>query len=286
VFTLYPSIGELVMVWSPDRPPVEQSGLVEDSRWSLLGEDVRADLNAQRSYCRAAVSLRRFIEHNRLVKMWTLTNADEVHDLSEFRGRIQSAIRRIRRDFFRGKPFPYAYVIEPHPNGHGLHCHLFLQNVFIQHAQFARAWGHGYVHYRNFCSAGGTDFLGRPLGGRSGASARYGARAAARYAAKYGGKTLDEVAGFNGHRYEVSKGFQPPRQRIRVSNFATGLHRLRQHPSFGQLDYEWHSADMADWAGPPVQIYRYTPPPRAPRGRRRAGHRIIDPETGEIIYVT
>jgi hypothetical protein len=260
----YPSLGEAVAVWAPQRlDDDDQGGGDWGIEWGELDDDVREALNLERSCRRTSCTMRRYMEHNKLTKMWTLTTR-EGDDLSHaawlvMRGRMQRFMKKVRRDFFRGRAFPYLYVFERHPKGHGWHVHLFLQDTYIDKRSMDRLWGHGHTHYLDFRKGGKTHdgqwIAAAPRGGRG------AARAAARYGAKYGSKTIaDETeAGF--HRYERSEGFNVPKVTRRVESFDQARVEVQNAPYFGGWDFISSSADWGEsYVGPPAWLYRSNPP--------------------------
>ena len=93
--------------------------------------------------------------------------------------------------------FPYLWVPQWHPGGHGLHAH-FAVGRFVPRRLIERSWGHGFVHIKLLD--------GLPVG--SGTLGE--ARLAARYLARYVGRDVEEERRLAGlHRYEVAQGFQP-----------------------------------------------------------------------------
>jgi hypothetical protein len=276
VVTLYPSCGEAVACYSPQSMGDDPNSA--PSKWSELEEEERWDQNLNRSTRRSKANMRRYMVENRLVKMWVLTfGGDGLHGQDGYRQvmrEMHAVMKRIRRDFFRGKPFPYLFAPEPHPNGHGWHVNLMLPNVFIEKRQMQRCWGNGNVWYTDF-TKDRTDWLGRSLGRSSGSqrgSARSGARRAAAYAAKYIDKEI-AVTDYppRSHRYEVAQGFQPIETRARFQSFAAARRFIQSHPSFGASVWEGSSADWDEWFGPPVEVFFFDPPMSG--SRRSAGGR-------------
>lgn len=156
-------------------------------------------------------------------------------------------MHQVREDvagFFRrlraatgGKAFPYLWVAEWHPGGHGLHLH-FAVGRFIRVQVIREAWGLGFV---------GIKQLGDlPVG--SGALGE--SRLAARYLAKYVSKTLDG-SGAGLHRYEVAQGFQPRRLRVEGRSeqevIGQACHLFGSDP-----ERVWRSQDEKDWHAPPA----------------------------------
>jgi hypothetical protein len=184
---------------------------------------------------RARGKVRRYCAANGLNRLGTLTYAGSGnHDPARLRADLGRFFRRLRRN---GQPFPYLWVPEWHPGGHGLHAH-FAVGQFIPRRAIERAWGHGFVH---------ITLLGDlPVG----AGVRGEARLAARYLAKYVGKDLGgSDAGL--HRYEVAQGFQPKVVGIRAESGTEALGWasivMSAPPAF-----VWWSRDEEDWLGPPA----------------------------------
>jgi hypothetical protein len=251
---------------------VDENGELLPSLWSELDDDEKSDRNSHRCATRSRGAMRRYMVHNRLTKMWVLTfRGAGLHGEDGWREvnrEMHSFIRRLRRNFFRDRPFKYLFSAEPHPDGHGWHVNLMLQNVYIEKNQMQRCWGNGNVWYTDF-TRDRQDWLGRSLGRSAGggrASARAGARRAASYAAKYIGKDLDESSGIpvGAHRYEVAQGFQPPSLRVRVRSFAAGLAYISRHPSFGRVEWHGKSDEWEGWDGPPCEVLFFDAPARAP----------------------
>ncbi|MGB3546397.1 MAG: hypothetical protein WBA17_05455 [Saprospiraceae bacterium] len=219
--------------------------------------------------------MRRFMIHNRLVKMWVLTFLGEgLHGevgYLQAQVEVRAFIKRIRRDFYRGRQFPYLWSLEPHPDGHGWHVNLMLQDKFIDKHQFQSCWKNsnsrvnGNVWYTDF-TKDSKDWLGRSLGkagsiGRA-SGQRTAAKRAASYASKYIGKDLHDDNGvpLRCHRYEVAQGFQPQPITRRFLSFTEAVTFITSHPSFGSLEWFSRSQDWDEWDGPPVQVFRYDPP--------------------------
>jgi len=210
--------------------------------------------------------------HNRLCKMWVLTFAGEglhgVEGRREAWRRVQAFVRRLRRTLFRDRPFPYAFSPELHPDGHGWHVNLFLQDLYIDKHQLQRLWGQGNVWYTDFSKDRYVKHTGRRIpavraGSTGGGIARAAAKAAA-YACKYAVKdwAVDEI-GEHAHRYEIAEGFQPTEQRFRVKTFADAWDLINAHPAVGErLDWLKLDCDMEGWNGPPMRLLRFARPVR------------------------
>lgn len=191
-FNLYPDACEGGGSWQPPRPSAVlrpgPNGAVDPER------------SAREAARRARSKVRRYVVANRCSKMWTLTyRGDGNHDRDLFVEHMQAFWRRLRAGL--GRDFPYVWVPEWHPLGHGLHAHVGVSS-FIPVALVRECWPHGD---RIDCP--------KPVGARVGRS--HGAqvdqaRACARYLGKYVGKAFgDDRRPLGDHRYDVAEGFQP-----------------------------------------------------------------------------
>jgi hypothetical protein len=183
--------------------------------------------------------LRRYCVANRLNRLGTLTYRGEgCHDPAQVRSDLGAFFRSLRTSL-GGQAFPYVWVTEWHPGGHGLHAH-FAMGKFIEQTRIRDAWGHGFVSIKLLSDL--------PVGsGRLEES-----RKAAGYLSKYLGKDLTEQGAPGRHRYEVAQGFQPRRvpvwgrSRWEVIGLASemlgGLAPSRQ----------WFSSEQEGWQGPPA----------------------------------
>jgi hypothetical protein len=182
--------------------------------------------------------VRRYSAANRLNRLGTLTYAGAGNH-------EPAALRRDLADFFRrlrgavGASFPYLWVPEWHPGGHGLHAH-FAVGRWIAHGDIKQAWGRGHVHIK---------LLGDlPVG--SGTLGE--ARLAAGYLAKYIGKDLASGAQPSGlHRYEVGQGFQPRAVPIMGSS-ADEVIAWAEAYMGAPAERVWRSRDEEAWDGPPA----------------------------------
>ena len=187
---------------------------------------------------RARGMIRRYCAANRLNRLGTLTYADAgCHDPLVVRADVAGFFRRLRGEL-GGVAFPYLWVPEWHPGGHGLHLH-FAVGRFIAQPLIRDVWGHGIVHIK---------LLGDlPVG--SGALEE--ARLAARYLGKYAGKALDGDHPVGLHRYEVAQGFKPLSLSCEgptvedVTETACAV--MGKRPA-----REWHSSRRDGWQGPPA----------------------------------
>jgi hypothetical protein len=187
---------------------------------------------------RARGKVRRYCAANRLNRLGTLTYAGEGNfDPGELRLDVARFFKRLRAEI--GREFPYLWVPEWHPGGHGLHVH-FAVGQFVYVGVIREAWGLGHVHIKVLGDLPvGSGTLGE-------------ARLAARYLSKYLAKDLDAGGQPSGlHRYEVAQGFQPR---------SIGLDGQSADEVLGWAEsvmdappvLVWRSRDVAAWAGPPA----------------------------------
>jgi len=196
--------------------------------------------NRKRAAARARSRLRRYCAHNGLSRLWSLTYAVGVYDPSRVKADVRVFVKRLR-EALGGVAFPYAYALEWHKSGHGLHVHMAL-GQFAPKETVARAWGHGFVDGRRITASKGS-------GGRA------NARAAARYLAKYVGKTYEEGSfGPRSHRYEVGQGFEA-RARLSYSRDEREVWGHVYALMDGEVpSYVWRSDDVEGWAAPAARV--------------------------------
>ena len=222
---LYPEAGEAGGSW---RGAVGSGGGVG---WSE--DSGRAVEEAAR---RARGKVRRYCAANRLNRFGTLTYRGEgEHDPVAVRSDIHGFFRGLRRGS-SGEAFPYLWVPELHPGGHGWHVH-FVVGRYVARGLIEEAWGRGFVHIK---------LIGNlPVG----SGVREEARVAARYVSKYLGKDMSRSGGLN--RYDVAQGFQPKSEPIIAPTLddAVGAasDRMGERPA-----YVWQSVDQEGWRGPPA----------------------------------
>jgi hypothetical protein len=188
---------------------------------------------------RARGRLRRYCAANRLNRLGTLTyRGSGCHDRAQVRADLGVLFRSLR-EALGGQAFPYVWVPESHPGGHGLHAH-FAVGKFIKQTVIRDAWAHGFVSIKLLSDL--------PVGsGRLEES-----RKAAGYLSKYVAKSFTDQRVPGRHRYDVAQGFQPKRVQVwgrssqevigQASAMLGGLAPARQ----------WFSSDQEDWQGPPA----------------------------------
>lgn len=221
--------GEATAVWCGP-----QGEFNEQSEWMAKDDLLRMVLNAQRSMARSKSAARRYAVQNLLVTNWTLTWEGE----GEFvRSRAIARVNRFLRELRvkLGGAFPYLYVLEVHPGGHGYHVHLLLDDRFIDKHELQRLWG-GIVWFSRH--------------NKGGHSQRSEARIAIGYLMKY--LTKDWEAGSGQHRYERSVGFNVAVVRRIFRTFREAEAWLAGQREQAPLLQRFDSETVEDWHGPPV----------------------------------
>ena len=138
-----------------------------------------------------------------------------------------------------GAAFPYVWVPEWHPKGHGLHVH-FAVGRFIKHSLIAEAWGHGFVHIK---------LLGDlPVGSTNLSEARRAAGYLSKYVAKSFADPSARILGL--HRYDIAQGFLPLPVALSGRSAADVL--AQASSVFNSVPtFEWSSSSVEKWQGPP-----------------------------------
>jgi len=194
------------------------------------------DRSEQMAASRARVTVRRYCAANRLNRLGTLTYAGSgCHDPMALRAGVGRFFVNLR-SALGGQPFPYLWVPEWHPKGHGLHVH-FAVGRYVRRSAIHAAWGHGFVHIK---------LLGNLPAGSTSLDE---ARKAASYLSKYAGKAIgeDRVPGL--HRYEVAQRFQPEQVRIYGPTLAVAMGRAAGVMGGPTDDFDT-SNDWQGWTGP------------------------------------
>jgi hypothetical protein len=213
--------------------------LVPDSRGRGAGGESDPERSASEAVRRARTRLRRYAVANRLNRLGTLTYAGEgCHDPEQLREDVASFFRGLK-PALGGEPFPYLWLPEWHPGGHGLHVH-FAVGQYVPQTLIRDVWERGFVHIK---------LLGDlPVG--------YGAleeaRLAASYLCKYLGKGLDDERRRAGlHRYEVAQGFQPERVALIGNGIEDVLGQASERMG-APPKIVWRSSKVEGWHGPPA----------------------------------
>ena len=187
---------------------------------------------------RARAKVRRYCTAHLLNRLGTLTyRGAGCHDPVQLRADVAEFFRALRAAL-GGASFPYVWVPEWHPGGHGLHVH-FAVGRYLPRRLVEQAWGRGFIKMKLLSDM--------PVG----STKRDEARRAAGYLSKYVSKTFDDPHLFGRHRYEVAQGFQPPVQRLAGRSvddvLAQACEVMGSAPSVS-----WSSADVEDWDRPPA----------------------------------
>jgi len=225
--SLYPDAGEGGGCLSVARAAVPSGGPPDGER------------AAEEAARRARGKIRRYAAANRLNRLGTLTyRGGGCHDPRALREHLAGFFRELREELDAGR-FPYLWVPQWHPGGHGLHAH-FAVGRFVPRRLIERCWGHGFVHIKLLD--------GLPVG--SGALGE--ARLAARYLARYVGReSADERRMAGLHRYEVGQGFQPAKIACYGATAEDVIERasgyMRSPP-----ERVWLSSSVEGWRGPPA----------------------------------
>jgi hypothetical protein len=227
MLTLYPEAGEGGGCVSTPRQPLASGGAPDSER------------AAEEAARRARAKIRRYAAANRLNRLGTLTYRGEgCHDPVALRGQLADFFRGLRAGL-DGEAFPYLWVPQWHPGGHGLHAH-FAVGRFVPRRLIERSWGHGFVHIKLLD--------GLPVG--SGALGE--ARLAARYLARYVGRDVEEERRLAGlHRYEVAQGFQPAKVECYGSSAEDVIERASGYMGSAP-ERVWLSSSVEGWRGPPA----------------------------------
>ncbi len=194
---------------------------------------VDPERSASEAVRRARGQIRRYCATNRLNRLATLTYKGEgCHDPSALRGDVAAFFRALRTGL--RERFPYLWVPQLHPGGHGLHVH-FAVGRFVNRTLIDECWGRGFVHIK---------LLGDlPVGSAALEEARLAARYISPVRQPHAGRRGD-LAGL--HRYEVAQGFQPqsievygPTAAAAIANASKLMGREPAHI--------WLSSDMEGW---------------------------------------
>jgi len=203
------------------------------------GQAAAGDPDPERSQAegarRARTKIRRYGAANRLNRFATLTYAGEgCFDPGRLRVDVAAFFKSLR-PALAGQAFPYVWVPEWHPGGHGLHVH-FIVGRYVRQSLIREAWGHGIVHIKLIGDL--------PVG--SGTLAE--ARRASGYLCGYIGKGLDDERRRAGlHRYEVAQGFQPERIHVYGRTDRDALARASEYMG-RRPETIWHSSERGGMA--------------------------------------
>jgi hypothetical protein len=243
VVTLYPDAREASGTWrKPGGGELVAAAEREPDRTRSAAEGARRAKSKIRLYCAS----------NSLNRLGTLTYAgDGQHDPEELREQVAVFFRRLRagievkylptkQGIRPGGCFPYLWVPQWHPGGHGLHVH-FAVGRYIPRGFIESCWPHGFVDIRLLSN------LTAP------ATALAEARLAARYLARYVGKQLDDERRRLGlHRYEVAEGFQPVAVELHGRTLDDVIAEATRVLGGAHPSHVWRSDQSEGWRGPPA----------------------------------
>jgi hypothetical protein len=186
---------------------------------------------------RARGKLRRYCAANVLNRHATLTYAGSgCADPAVLRADVAAFFRDLRAQL--GSVFPYVWVPEFHPGGHGYHVHVAFGR-YVPRGAIARAWEHGFFWI--------TLIGDLPVGSGS----RREGRVVAGYLAKYVSKAFeDERRPLGRHRYEVAQGFQPEKILVYGSSAEDVIARASEYMGAAPT-HVWLSPKEG-WHGPPA----------------------------------
>jgi hypothetical protein len=198
--------------------------------------------SSERACGRARTELIRYIVHNHLRVLWTLTFVEPQFDREFVLGCVQRFFTALVK---RYPKLPYVYVFEPHKSG-ALHVHFASRYIPIWElkAEWVRASGGvgGRVQFekrRRWKGKGSPRQLGKYLG-------------------KYIGKDFEAGTPFGRHRYEVRRGFSPDVVREFREDFAEAVALVSG--LVGQVDWlHYESCFWKDYRGPTCHKYVWDP---------------------------
>lgn len=213
--------------------PVERSA----KRGARRVDRVRTDSDK-----RAAKVIRSLIRQHKLTVMWTLTYPEPgQHDRAEAFRDMAGWLKDYGADLKRGNG--YVTVLEPHPDGHGWHIHLFTSGGGYPKSVLAgvrESWT-AYLGRRGWNPSGGASWL------RVHVKLWRSTRRAAYYAAKYATKTGAEGRQKGHRRYSLSLGL-----RVNVTR-ATGSKKVLLSDIPGKVCVRaWESGEDPTWQGYPA----------------------------------
>ena len=188
---------------------------------------------------RARAKIRRYAAANGLNRLGTLTyRGAGCHDPLRLRDDLAGFFREVRSGLAAGR-FPYVWVPQWRPGGHGLHAH-FAVGRFVPRRLIERSWGNGFVHIKLLD--------GLPVG----SGVRGEARLAARYLARYVGREVGDERRLAGlHRYEVGQGFQPAKVECYGDSALDVIERASGYMGSAP-ERVWLSSSVEGWRGPPA----------------------------------
>lgn len=198
--------------------------------------------NKRRADTRAIANARRFCVRWQLTKLWTFTFKDEHWEKEVVKAKMNDFMTRWRV-LNGGKPFPYLYVLEYHPGGHGLHVHVAVHgDLFTDFFALRRCWGWGRIRFdKNHRRSG---------------EVRDDARRLAFYLIKYLVKGFDDQHELGEHRYETAQNFAVTVTRRWFSSHQEARAFLSERVNGERFVEVWSDFELEKWDGPPVWLYR------------------------------
>lgn len=205
----------------------------------IKGEAVDPVRAADEASRRASSKIRRYAAANLLNRLGTLTYKGEgCHDQRLARAHISEFFTSLKK-LTGGKNFPYVWVPEWHPSGHGIHIH-FAIGRYIKRSFIEQSWPHGFVHIKLIGDL--------PTGSKQIDEARISAS----YLSKYVSKSfLDEKRIFGRHRYDLAQGFTPKIEKI-VGDSPKSVIALASEYMGSEPKLRWSSNDVENWKGAPA----------------------------------
>lgn len=202
------------------------------------GEAVDGERSEVEAGRRARAKVRRFCAANRLNRLATLTYAGEgCFDQAQLREDVAGFFRGLRSEL-GGSAFPYLWVPEWHPGGHGLHVH-FGVGRYVGQRLIRDVWGRGIVHIKLIGDL--------PVG--SGALEE--ARRTGGYLGKYVTKNIADERIPRLHRYEVAQGFQPAKVALAGESEEVVIAQASERMGSEPVRF-WRSVGQEGWRGPPA----------------------------------
>jgi hypothetical protein len=239
---VFPQCGEAVAVSPPKR-----------ERGRLIGEIDPLD-SAHRATRRAKTKVRRYVDANKLKFRLTLTFPGDVDRFDHHQVMTNAAAFVLRLRGLWGRPFPYIYSAEPHPNRGGLHLNLLVP-MLLPVATVRKLWaatiGTRHPHLQVHVAADGN----RSYNNQAAFSAAY----TMKFADSFYARDTDREAtkqwsrirvAPRAHFYEVAQGFLPMAIRVVTQGFSKAVWiatRILGSPPIRAL-----SSLQGAWRGPPL----------------------------------
>jgi hypothetical protein len=198
--------------------------------------------NEKRAHARAVKLVRQFCVRWGLTKMWTFTFKEAQWDKRLVKANMNAFLIQWRI-LNGGRAFPYLYVLELHPEGHGYHVHVAVPGgFFTDYWTLKRVWGHGIIQYSEK--------------NRHSGETRDDARRLATYLSKYLAKDVSEDHVQGEHRYEPAQGFEIKTTRRWFPRFQGAVAFLELGIIGERFLQVWSDYEIDSWPGPPTWLYR------------------------------